>query len=242
MVETMEGVRNIKSLTMDELTGVIKAFPWFGAARVELCERMSKMGGGEWGKEQYADAALYVASRTIVSDIVRSSRKNDYSDKDVQTLLKRFIAPEQRPVSEALSGEQSGAGEVRPRFAAAENRLTPAATPEENGSTGLIPKPYRRTVRVAGADFFSSDEYEGVKVDEDNYFSKFKVARSEEGDSRGWEDPELGFCTETLAWIYAEQGYREEAKKIYSRLMLRYPEKITYFASLIEKLDEEIKK
>ena len=101
---------------------------------------------------------------------------------------------------------------------------------------------YRRTVRVAGADFFSSDEYEGVKVDEDNYFSKFKVARSEESDSRGWEDPELGFCTETLAWIYAEQGYREEAKKIYSRLMLRYPEKITYFASLIEKLDEEIKK
>ena len=79
-------------------------------------------------------------------------------------------------------------------------------------------------------------------MDEDNYFSKFKVARSEEGDIRGWEDPELGLCTETLAWIYAEQGYREEAKKIYSRLMLRYPEKITYFASLIEKLDEEIKK
>ena len=203
MVETMEGARNIKSLTMNELTGVIKAFPWFGAARVELCERMSKMGGGEWGKEQYADAALYVASRTIVSNIVRSSRKNDYSDKDVQTLLKRFIAPEPVPA--------------------------PMRT-------------YRRTVRVAGADFFSSDEYEGVKVDEDNYFSKFKVARSEEGDSRGWEDPELGFCTETLAWIYAEQGYREEAKKIYSRLMLRYPEKITYFASLIEKLDEEIKK
>ena len=170
MVETMEGARNIKSLTMNELTGVIKAFPWFGAARVELCERMSKMGGGEWGKEQYADAALYVASRTIVSNIVRSSRKNDYSDKDVQTLLKRFIAPEPVPA--------------------------PMRT-------------YRRTVRVAGADFFSSDEYEGVKVDEDNYFSKFKVARSEEGDSRGWEDPELGFCTETLAWIYAEQGYRE---------------------------------
>ena len=236
MVETMEGVRNIKSLTMDELTGVIKAFPWFGAARIELCERMSKMGGGEWGKEQYADAALYIASRTIISDIVRSSRKNDYSDKDVQTLLKRLIAPE------TSTGEQSGAGEVRPRFAAAENHLTPAATSEENSSTGHVPKPYRRTVRVAGADFFSSDEYEGVKVDEDNYFSKFKVARSEEGDSRGWEDPELGFCTETLAWIYAEQGYREEAKKIYSRLMLRYPEKITYFASLIEKLDEEIKK
>ena len=234
MVETMEGVRNIKSLTMNELTGVIKAFPWFGAARVELCERMSKMGGGEWGKEQYADAALYVASRTIVSDIVRSSRKNDYSDKDVQTLLKRFIAPEPAPEPVADAQEPgTGSGSLR------------SAPYPGKGSPGPVPAPmrtYRRTVRVAGADFFSSDEYEGVKVDEDNYFSKFKVARSEEGDSRGWDDPELGFCTETLAWIYAEQGYREEAKKIYSRLMLRYPEKITYFASLIEKLDEEIKK
>lgn len=234
MVETMEGVRNIKSLTMDELTGVIKAFPWFGAARVELCERMSKMGGGEWGKEQYADAALYVASRTIVSNIVRSSRKNDYSDKDVQTLLKRFIAPEPAPEPVADAQEPgTGSGSLR------------SAPYPGKSSPGPVPAPmrtYRRTVRVAGADFFSSDEYEGVKVDEDNYFSKFKVARSEEGDSRGWEDPELGFCTETLAWIYAEQGYREEAKKIYSRLMLRYPEKITYFASLIEKLDEEIKK
>ncbi|MBR5175746.1 MAG: hypothetical protein IKW89_07420 [Bacteroidales bacterium] len=206
----MEAVGNLKSLTMDELASVIKNWPWFGAARRELCERMSKMGGSEWGKEQYADAAMYIASRTIVSDIVRSSRKEDYSDKDVQTLLKRFIVP--------------------------------AAKPEENSSTVSIPKPYRRTVRVAGADFFSSDEYEGVKVDEDNYFSKFKVARSEESDSRGWEDPELGFCTETLAWIYADQGYYAEAKKIYSRLMLRYPEKIAYFATLIEKLDEEIKK
>ena len=234
MVETMEGVRNIKSLTMDELTGVIKAFPWFGAARVELCERMSKMGGGEWGKEQYADAALYVASRTIVSNIVRSSRKNDYSDKDVQTLLKRFIAPEPAPEPVADAQEPgTGSGSLR------------SAPYPGKGSPGPVPAPmrtYRRTVRVAGADFFSSDEYEGVKVDEDNYFSKFKVARSEEGDSRGWEDPELGFCTETLAWIYAEQGYREEAKKIYSRLMLRYPEKITYFAFLIEKMDEEIKK
>ena len=234
MVETMEGARNIKYLTMNELTGVIKAFPWFGAARVELCERMSKMGGGEWGKEQYADAALYVASRTIVSDIVRSSRKNDYSDKDVQTLLKRFIAPEPAPEPVADAQEPgTGSGSLR------------SAPYPGKGSPGPVPAPmrtYRRTVRVAGADFFSSDEYEGVKVDEDNYFSKFKVARSEEGDSRGWDDPELGFCTETLAWIYAEQGYREEAKKIYSRLMLRYPEKITYFASLIEKLDEEIKK
>ena len=44
------------------------------------------------------------------------------------------------------------------------------------------------------------------------------------------------FCTETLAEIYAEQGYPEEARRIYSKLILFYPEKSAYFASLIEKL------
>ena len=47
-----EGISRLKSLTMDELTGVINIYPWFGAARMELCERMSKVGGSEWGKEQ----------------------------------------------------------------------------------------------------------------------------------------------------------------------------------------------
>ena len=133
-------------MTTDELTSVIKNWPWFGAARRELCERMSKMGGSEWGKEQYADAAMYIASRTIVSDIVRSSRKEDYSDKDVQTLLKRFIAPEPKPVSEALSGVQSGDGEVHPSSAAAEYRLTPAAMPESaNAKIGNNKNNMRRT-------------------------------------------------------------------------------------------------
>ena len=89
----MEAIGNLKSLTMDELAGVIKTWPWFGAARGELCERMSKVGGGEWGKEQYADAAMYISSRNIISRIMRSTRKDDYSDKDVQTLLKKLIAP-----------------------------------------------------------------------------------------------------------------------------------------------------
>ena len=249
----MAEVRNLKSLTMDELNGVIHAYPWFGAARIELCERMSKMGGGEWGKEQYADAAMYVASRSIVSDIVRSTRKEDYSDKDVQTLLKRFIAPE--PVLKSpepgLNSPEPGTGPGSLRFAPYPGKGSPGPVPAPAPTLASAPAPaqapapaptYRRTVRVAGADFFSSDEYEGVRQEEDNYFSKFKVEKSDEGDGREWDDPELGFCTETLAWIYAEQGYRTEAKKIYSRLMLRYPEKFAYFASLIEKLDKEIKK
>ncbi|MBQ4288223.1 MAG: hypothetical protein II770_09360, partial [Bacteroidales bacterium] len=47
------------------------------------------------------------------------------------------------------------------------------------------------------------------------------------------------FCTETLAAIYVEQGYYEQAAKIYSRMRLLYPEKSAYFASLIGKLKSD---
>ena len=218
---------NLKSLTMDELTVVINIYPWFGAARKELCERMSKVGGAEWGKEQYADAAMYISSRSIISDIARSTRKEDYSDKDVGNLLQRLFAPQ----------ANSPAPENVP-----ESTHEPVEGDAARQAARPIPAPYRRTVKVAGGDFFSSDQYEEVRLEEDNYFSKYKAERSDEGDGRRWEDPEVGFCTETLAWIYAGQGYPAEAKKIYSRLMLRYPEKIAYFATLIEKLDEKIKK
>ena len=233
----MEAIGNLKSLTMDELAGVIKTWPWFGAARRELCERMSKMGGSDWGKEQYADAAMYISSRSIVSDIVRSTRKGDYSDKDVQTLLKKLIAPAPATETGAAGTSPTGQAPVSLYPDRARSVASRDLYPSEP-----ITKPYRRTVKVPGGDFFSQDEYKDVTLEEDNYFARFKVTKSDESDGRKWEDPELGFCTETLAWIYADQGYYAEAKKIYSRLMLRYPEKIAYFASLIEKLDEEIKK
>ena len=94
---------SLRNLNMDELTGVVNLYPWFGAARKELCSRMVKMGGSEWGKAQYADAALYVPSREIISDIFRSAHKEDYSDKDVETLQK-FISPDGKIAPRANTG------------------------------------------------------------------------------------------------------------------------------------------
>ena len=86
------GYMDIRKLTLDELVGVVNLYPWFGGARMELCRRMRKMGSGSLSETQYADAAMYVASRTKMADMVRSSVSQDWTDADVEKLLKSYLS------------------------------------------------------------------------------------------------------------------------------------------------------
>ncbi|MDY3226927.1 MAG: hypothetical protein SOX36_04560 [Candidatus Cryptobacteroides sp.] len=198
------GTINLRTLTMEELAGVVNLYPWFAAARKELCVRMSALGGESWGVGQYADQAMYVADRSIISGIMRSSAVKDYSDSDLETLLSSYM-------------EESRSGD--------------AAEPDA--------QPARAARPVPGGDFFSKDEYDKVRRAGDNF--TFRAPDRREFASGNAEDSlSLEFCTETLAEIYAEQGYFEQSKSIYRKLLLAFPEKSAYFASLIEKLDKLI--
>lgn len=93
----------------------------------------------------------------------------------------------------------------------------------------------RPRVVVAGGDYFSPQEYENEKKKgfEDLLQGSFPKSGTAE---------EVDFCTETLAGIYAEQGYFDQAKDMYNKLSLAYPEKSAYFADLIRGLNQENQK
>ena len=196
----MEGFIDIKKLTLDELAGVVNLYPWFGGARKELCERMSRMGGDGWGERQFADAAMYVGARERMADMMRSSRNENWADADVEKLLKSYIV-------EKEEAEDTAAG--------------------------------KRKVYAGVGDYFSQDDYDQVRRADDNVFSKY-AAKARQGRTSVEETPDVEFdmYTETLAGIYLEQGYPEQAKRIYSKLILAYPEKNAYFAARIQKIDE----
>ena len=189
---------DIHTLLLDELVGVVNLYPWYGAARVELCRRMAGMGEG-WGEEQYAAEALYVPDRGKISSLLRKGRSADCSDKDLQQLLTSF--------------------------------LEPAAPAEEE---------LAHPVRVVGGDYFSQAQYDKVRRSGDNIFTRFAAKPRPEGSSGEDSGSDMAerFATETLARIFAEQGRTEEARRIYSRLVLEIPEKSAYFASLIDNLDK----
>ena len=188
---------DLRTLTLDELMGVVNLYPWFGGARKELCMRMRTMGDA-WDKSQYADAAMYVGAREMISEIVRSGTAANWEDADVEKLIKSYISE---------------------------------TKPEENTT--------RRKVYAGVGDYFSQEDYDQVRSSQDNVFSRYAAkARKDKVEKSDDVAGDLGFYTETLAQIYAEQGYYEQAKRIYSKLILAYPEKSAYFATLIQKMNE----
>ena len=201
---------DLKSLNLEELSGVISLYPWYGGARMELCRRMSALGEGAWSDERYADAALYVASRALVAKVAHEPVAGDFSDAALEAL---------RPA--AVSDDAGGSAAAADGASSAE------------GSAG-----YGRRVVVRGGDYFSPDQYERVQQPGDRVFSSFARKARDEGYVEIPEDDFTDFATETLAQIYAEQGYYEQACAIYSKLSLRFPEKSAYFAAQIEKIKQ----
>ena len=98
-----------------------------------------------------------------------------------------------------------------------------------------------KEVRVIGGDFFTQAQYDDARRSSDSVFSNFAAAASQKSetprDTKTVVPIEDVFCTETMAAIYADQGYFDQAKRIYSKLILANPEKNAYFAALIQKLN-----
>ena len=187
----MDSYIDLKKLNLDELVGVINLYPWFGAARAELCRRMNHTEIG-WGESQFADAALYVASRNKLAAMRRKTVVEDWKDADVEKELAQEIS--------------------------------------------YVPE---RKVFVVGGDYFSQEAYDQVRRSDDNVFSRYAAkAKNERPAATSTDSVAFDMYTETLAQIYADQGYFEQAKEIYSKLILAYPEKNTYFAALIQKIEE----
>lgn len=83
---------DIHKLTFEELTGVVSLYPWYGAARMELCQRLSAMDA--LSDSQIADTALRIGSRKLLSNLVNNKDQVDCTDANAQKLVEAFLPSE----------------------------------------------------------------------------------------------------------------------------------------------------
>jgi len=105
---------------------------------------------------------------------------------------------------------------------------------------------------MAGGDYFSRVELDTTPLDPELPLDRFITEKpsllKSNINSRGRDVESVdelaldenfddsGFYTETLAKIYSEQGFYKRALEVYAKLILLYPEKNSYFATLVQEL------
>lgn len=103
-------------------------------------------------------------------------------------------------------------------------------------------QPAKPKIVVVGGDYFSKEDFAQLKEEEQAPQIHFGApaeystqdAPAQQGNECVYDT--LDFVTETLAKIYADQGYYDKAIEVYAKLILLYPEKSTYFATLVNEI------
>ena len=202
---------DISTLSVTDLESLLEEYPWFTLARKEYVRRQGGMGT-EALKSAAAEAGIFLLSRADFADELSGRRR-----KAVRSAVKP--APEPAKTPEAAKVEENTAASEEKRFF------------------------------VVGGDYFDKADYKELEASGDSFdtsalaFNPIASAlgameqdvKVPESSRPAPEIPEEDcMFTETLAKIYYEQEFYQRAIEVYEKLILLYPKKSAYFATLIE--------
>ena len=219
----------------NELTALeqlIEKYPWYSLAHLELYKKISEQGP-EARKSCLGRASAYVHSRELLYEIaeLHDMPSPEVSESFVEDLIEDHeldidSEPEQK-TAEVFQEDEDFIELI------------------EDGDEEIIVVDSPKI--IPGGDYFSRNEMESLDLDSSRPIDKFIAEKPSllRGSSPA-ADPvvidiqeefdDSGFYTETLAAIYAEQGFVKRALDVYAKLILLYPEKSVYFASLVKEL------
>lgn len=235
---------HLSDLSLPELDQVLKTYPWFSLARKEFFLRMTSLGE-EYRNEGLKKAAVYVFSREgllkegqkVKAQELEKEKEKQPETFDLNMLEEDFdIQEKEKEVGEEPVIELEQELEVPAEEVKAPIEIKPAEV--------KAPAEIKKEIRIIGGDYFGREDFDSLKEDGLTTIERFHtIPKTAEITSEIELDADDDFTdeeyyTETLAKVYANQGYYQKASEVYEKLILLYPEKSSYFAAL----KEDIKK
>lgn len=253
----MEEIRkpyNVNFLGVGDLERLVAGFPWYSHARQVLLYKLAQMGE-ECFEQKFRDYAAFLPSRETIyyktRDIISGKISVDITEK--VNIIEDIIVSESREMRDDNMGNINVIVDGNNKTDVIEEE--PAMDFDDIKNIEIeeisqMPIEFelesKPQVYVLGGDYFTRADFELLKSEERiekvgsfvskernepliSYTNQEPIMSTEDFDS-----PE--FFTETLAKIYTEQGYYEQAINVYAKLILLYPEKSTYFATLVDEI------
>jgi hypothetical protein len=241
----MEHPKEIGKEQIDELNGIIEAYPYFQTARFLQLKALQNSGSYRFN-QQLRITAAHSASRTVLFEYISTP---DYPEKPLEDYIEEAVTDREpiapavapSPAEEIVESTESTfeENESEPKIEIEAEKEPLAFSPNERHSFNewlqlLSAHPVKREeepkkVMDEILDRFIENEPTISRPSRDEIKLKPRPVETAEGYT-----PAL--MTETLARVYAEQGLYEKSINAYKILLLKYPEKSSLFAARISEL------
>ena len=202
----------------------------------------------EESSNEKSESTIPELEEQFLKEAISASISLEVSGYDLEASTAHLEAERERE-REALEGEQDGESEALESESESESEVEEVKT---SGSlrfsdwlSGDTPTKLEEKVTILAEEHEQKKDDKGrlielflkedpkIKARRAEFFSPTNVAKMSLVD-------QPGFVSETLAKVYASQGNYDKAISAYQQLALKFPEKSSYFAGLIQELEEKI--
>jgi len=220
---------NLNTGTLEELNTLVSDFPYFQSARILLAMNLFKEQNIRYDSE-LKTTAIYAGNRKILKQHIDRISRLIAEKKEKVNLAEEpdIIITETKPIVET----PSEADTITQLKKIIEQRIREIEEEKKLQGEEKKKKPLSKKSKLSLIDEFIQNEPSISRPKEKFYdpVDKAKESIVEQED----------IVSETLAGIYSDQGYLEKAINMYNKLILKVPEKSSYFAALIEKAKKEL--
>ncbi len=254
---------NLDDLSFQDLSGLVKDYPYFQAARLLYVKYLKSKKDPSFAKQLNITAA-YVPDRRKLFSLLNQEPDIAVSQPEEKEIHSTKI---ERSSNKGIRGSR----DIKKRPLRVPPSFVPVENQKEKLKKTLIkdnkpePDKEKKERELLEFDYMASRDESAVFVLEnesgtvefipetnhdliEQFINKDPKIVPKENDQGRTKDISISglneideFITETLAEIYISQGYYIKAINSYEKLSLKFPEKSTYFAARIKEVENLIK-